>query len=96
MDPDTALKYKVMEKTINHAYYSLVRLKKQDKLLSSLPLEEGYYPTPLDEHIAKLCGYKDADDMALNFRDETLQTFKLLADPDKAYVIYKTLEARLK
>ena len=87
-------KYKNIEKKMEDAYERLVEMKRNAVL--SLPDEQGAYPSPLDEHIAKLCGYKDADDMALNFRDETLQTFKLLADPEQAYVIYKTLEARLK
>ncbi len=58
----------------------------------------GGYPNRLDDAIAKLCGYKDGNDMALNFRDETQATFDLFehADLDAAYTLFKALEAKRK
>ncbi len=83
-----------MQERINDAYGMMIKLKVSAKL--PLPDGTGRYPSALDHHIARLCGYKDGDDMALNFREETDHTFKLLANPDTALVIYKALEARLK
>lgn len=90
-------KYKEMQERVHDAYQQIVIMRLTGAQLIPTDMDtSGSYPSELDERIAKLCGYKDADDMALNFRDETTETFKLLADPDKTYIIYKTLEARLK
>ena len=51
------------------------------------------FPSKIDQHIAVVCGYKDVDDMALNYRDETDALLEKLCGPH-GWAVYKACLAR--
>lgn len=59
----------------------------------------GSFPNKLDNHLAKLLGYEDGHDMAVNFRSETQDTFDLFGRTkglDARYTLYRALEEKRK
>lgn len=63
------------------------------KLLAPLTEDRESYPDPVDELLAKLLGYKDADTMARNWSEEDNNKLIMLGGPH-GKTIYKAMLAK--
>lgn len=91
-DPRGADLIAIMDET--GVWHTFSRWEAEGKLGWGRPIGSNKpYPDKLDDLIAGVCGYKDTNDMAINWKDDTERLFRMLAG-ENGWAIYCMLKAQ--